>query len=423
MMSRIFLVGVLLVLTLSTTFAVSMDAAVHRHKLHKDHKVTKHHTAKSTLKSKAHLRTMARTAVSALTSRHVLAMDHAVSMLSRTLSHMKSAMKTLRSHAIAKMSQKEKAGFVYADVVDSLNNVAMQPSCAALPYYINTCNQCVHYVHQCLNCVYDKPKVLPTIIPQFLLSNSDLPPLPANLPTFPDYTFSPDQYPIQQFPLEEQQQEIPLQQQEIPLQQQQEIPLQQQQEVTEQHHHHHHHHEHHHQHHHKQQQQAQQQQAQQQQPQQQEGVSHADALLNSLSEGLPALEQGLYSISTDVHKIQERMPNGVVDANPWPAEGDTKLSDEETLNNIAHHSDNGAHGPHLNHILDVVNSLQRSLPQLHQSVNQLKADMARINRYRVRSQEAPAQEPLEDESAQEQSSEEPSEEQAQEPAGQIQESP
>jgi hypothetical protein len=155
------------------------------------HHVAKHHQkSHNHLKSKTYLKIMSylkqHTSASALTTQHLLAMDHAMTLLHHTLKHMKTAMKTLRAHAIARAKNGEKAGWVYADVVDSLDNYAAQPTCAALPYYLTTCSNCVHYVHQCLNCVYDKPKIIPTIVPKYLLSTSYLPVLPP----FPSYSVS-----------------------------------------------------------------------------------------------------------------------------------------------------------------------------------------------------------------------------------------
>jgi len=258
------------------------------------------------------------TSVSALTSQHLLAMDHAMTLLHHTLKHMRTAMKNLRSHAIARAKHGEKAGFVYADVVDSLDDFASQPTCTALPYYLSTCTNCVNYVHQCLNCVYDTPTIVPTIVPRYLLSTSYLPVLPS----FPSYSVSytdslqPKQYsPDYDYGVETT-----------------ESPL--------------------------------------------HNGDHVQALMDNLQSGLPTLEQGLYTISTDIHKIQQHLPGGVTDPGFQPT-----LSDPNTISNIDQHTDVGDNGPHLNHILTVVNSIQQSIPDFQKDLQQMKSDMARIRRY------------------------------------------
>jgi hypothetical protein len=338
---------VLFLLALSHILAVGMDAETTRtrraHKVaaHRVHRAAKHHATvqkghkvMSHLKSKTYLKVMSflkhHTSVSALTSQHLLAMDHAMTLLHHTLKHMKSAMKNLRSHAIARSRNGDKDGYVYADVVDSLDNYVLQPSCAALPYYVSTCTNCVNYVHQCLNCVYDTPKVVPTIVPRYLLSTSYLP----SLPSFPYYYTDSTSYPqisqtTSQQPDYTGQYDYNVDTTESPL----------------------------------------------------HSVNHVQTLLDNLKTGLPTLEQGLFTISTDIHKIQAHLPGGVTDSDAWPTTGDQVLSDVGTLNNIAQHTDVGGSGPHLNHILTVVNSIQHSIPDFQRDLQQMQSDMARIQRY------------------------------------------
>jgi hypothetical protein len=99
--------------------------------------------------------------------------------------------------------------------------------------------------------------------------------------------------------------------------------------------------------------------------------------MDNLRKGLPTLEQGLYTISTDVHKIQQHLPGGVTDVGFVAP----TLSDSNTLSNIDQHTDVGDNGPHLNHILSVVNSIQSSIPDFQRDLQQMQADMARIQRY------------------------------------------
>jgi len=332
---------VIFLLAMSHVLSVGMDAETTRtrraHKLasHKAshsqrahhgaaHHRAAHHVAKhhSQLKSKTYLKAMSflklHTSASALTSQHLLAMDHAMTLLHHTLKHMKSAMKNLRSHAIARAKHGEKAGYVYADVVDSLDNFASQPTCTALPYYLDTCTNCVNYVHQCLNCVYDKPTIVPTIVPRYLLSTSYLP----ILPSFPSYSISyTDSMQPKQYTTPEYDYGV---------------------DSTESLH----------------------------------NSGHVQALMDNLKSGLPTLEQGLYTISTDIHKIQQHLPGGVTDTGFQPT-----LSDPATIANIDQHTDVGDNGPHLNHILTVVNSIQQSIPDFQKDLQQMQADMARIQRY------------------------------------------
>jgi len=335
---------VLALLAISHVLAVGMDAETTRarraHKL-AAHKVSHHHAAQhhaharkqadkshkvsSHLKSKTYLKVMNflkhHTSVSALTSQHLLAMDHAVALLHHTLKHMKSAMKILRSHAIARAKNGEKSGYVYADVVDSLDNYAAQPTCTALPYYLTTCTNCVNYVHQCLNCVYDTPKIVPTIVPRYLLSTSYLP----YLPSFPASSISyTDSYQPSGYAYTTPEYDYGVDTTVSPL----------------------------------------------------HDGGHVRTLMENLKNGLPALEQGLYTISTDVHKIQQHLPGGVTDSGFTPI-----LSDPATIANIDQHTDVGDNGPHLSHILTVVNSIQQSIPDFQRDLQQMQADMSRIQRY------------------------------------------
>jgi len=318
---------VLVILALGHVLAVGMDqeTARARRAHHKTHafKAAKHHaTVRNQLKAKAHAKLLSylkqHTSIKALTSSHVVAMDHAVSLMHKTFHQMKSALKNLRSHMSAKAKHGNKAGYVYADVVDSLDNYA--PVCASLPYYMVTCSNCMDYVHHCLNCVYDKPSVVPTIVPEYL-SNSYLP----EYPSFPVY------------PVQEDQQE-----------QQEQEPLYGESE------------------------------------QQEHGAlptaGHVRTLLDSLRSGLPTLEQGLYTIQTDIQKIQTHLPGGATEDN-WPSPNDAPMTDPATLNNIAQHTDVGASGPHLNHILTIIKSIQSSLPEYQKDMQQLQADLSRCSRY------------------------------------------
>jgi len=99
-----------------------------------------------------------------------------------------------------------------------------------------------------------------------------------------------------------------------------------------------------------------------------------------LKTGLPTLEQGLYSIQTDIHKIQTHLPGGATQDDSWPA-GETPMTNEGTLNNIADHTDVGTNGPHLNHIMTIIKSIQSSLPEYQKDMQQLQADLARCARY------------------------------------------
>jgi len=317
---------VLVLLALSHVLAVSMDTErTHARRAHHktEMKVAKHRaTVKNQLKQKVHHQLMSflkdHTSVSSLSSSHIVAMDHAVSLMHKTFSRMKSAMKNLRSHISSRSKHGDKLGYVYADVVDSLDNAA--PVCASLPYYVVTCSNCMNYVHHCLNCVYDKPKVVPTIIPEYL-SSSYLP----EYPSFPSYPGQQDQ--------QEQQQQWSYSD-----------PSEQQEGAT-------------------------------------PTLDHVRALYDSLKTGLPTLEQGLYTIQTDIQKIQSRLPGGVSSQESWPGPNDTPMTDQGTLSNIAQHSDFGANGPHLNHILTVVKSIQSSLPEYQKDLKQLQADLSRCSRY------------------------------------------
>jgi hypothetical protein len=244
---------------------------------------------------------------------------------------MKSAMKNLRAHTIARSKHGEKSGFVYADVVDSLNDYVSQPTCAALPYYVSTCSNCLNYVHQCLNCVYDTPTFIPTVVPKYLLSTSYLPSLPL-FPNYPDYV-------------------TPEYKDDAPQVTYYYYPYDYGQGTTD------------------------------------STMPHADrvnALLDSMKSGLPQLEQGLYTIQTDVQKIQAKLPGGVTGGS-WPGPNDETLSDKGTLDNIAQHTDVGDNGPHLNHILTVVNSIQHSIPEFQRDLAAMQSDMGRVNRYYVMS--------------------------------------
>jgi len=343
MISRtLFVVFVLLALT--HVLAVSMDSettqarrAHHKahHRAHLKVHAAKHRaTVKNQLKTKTHeelaLYLKHHTAVSSLSLNHLVAMDHAVSLMHRTFTQMKSAMKNLRSHINAKLKHGNKAGYVYADVVDSLDNYA--PLTASLPYYLVTCSNCMQYVHQCLNCVYDKPQYVPTIVPEYL-STSYLP-----------------EYPV--FPVE-------------PVQQDQEIDITQSLQPR---------------------QETEQEEEEDEEQERQHSVaptgSHVNTLLNALNSGLPTLEQGLYTIQTDIQKIQSHLPGGIPSSSDsWPNPGDTPLSDQGTLNNIADHSDVGTNGPHLNHILTVVKSIQGSLPEYQKDLKQLQLDLSRCGHH------------------------------------------
>jgi len=409
MIGRTLLV-LLVVLALSHVFAVSLDhetarghRAHHKARLH----AAKHHaTVKNQLKQKAHTRMLSflkhHSSVSSLTSSHIVAMDHAVSLIQKTFHQMKSAMKNLRHHIRAKAKHGEKQGYVYADVVDSLDGYA--PVCASLPYYMVTCSNCMNYVHKCLNCVYDKPKEIPTEIPEYL-STTYLP----EYPSFPAYPRHQQQQQQQQQQQEQEEEQEPQQQQEPEEEEEEEHEehkkqqQQQQQEQQEEEEHKEGG---------KQQQQEQQeeeeehkeggkqqQQEQQEEEEEHEGKegqqeeqqeeeeeheehgslptpSHIQTLLDSLKTGLPTLEQGLYTIQTDISKIQAHLPGGAGTQDSWP-EGDTPLSDEGTLNNIADHTDVGANGPHLNHIMAIIKEIQSTLPAYQRDMKQLQRDLAR----------------------------------------------
>jgi len=329
MIGRTLLV-VLVVLALSHVLAVGMDQETARsrraHHKARVHAAKHHATVKNQLKAKAHARMISflkhHSSVSSLTSSHIVAMDHAVSLMQKTFRQMKSAMKNLRHHIRAKSKHGDKNGYVYADVVDSLDGYA--PVCASLPYYMVTCSNCMNYVHKCLNCVYDKPKEVPTMIPEYLST--------PYLPEFPSFPAYPDQ------------------------QDQQEQQEQQEQEPQEQ------------------------QQHEGEDEQQEHGVlpsaSHVQTLLDSLKTGLPTLEQGLYTIQTDISKIQAHLPGAGTEDN-WPSSTDSPMSDEGTLNNIAQHTDVGANGPHLNHIMTIIKSIQSTLPEYQRDMKQLQRDLAR----------------------------------------------
>jgi len=245
-------------------------------------------------------------------------------------------MKNLRHHIRAKAKHGEKNGYVYADVVDSLDNYS--PVCASLPYYVVTCSNCMNYVHQCLNCVYDKPKEVPTVIPEYL-----------STPYLPEYPSFPA-YPVQQ---DQQEQEDQQEQQ------------QQQQEQQQQH---------------GEGEQEEQEHGEGEQEEQEHGelptASHIQTLLDSLRTGLPTLEQGLYTIQTDISKIQAHLPGGAGTEDSWPS-GYSTMSDEGTLNNIADHTDVGVNGPHLNHIMTIIKSIQSTLPDYQKDMKQLQRDLAR----------------------------------------------
>jgi len=57
------------------------------------------------------------------------------------------------------------------------------------------------------------------------------------------------------------------------------------------------------------------------------------------------------------------------------------MTDQGTLNNIAQHTDFGANGPHLNHILTIIKSIQSSLPEYQKAMKQLQTDLGRCSRY------------------------------------------
>jgi len=303
--------------------AVGMDQETARsrrsHHKARVHAAKHHATVANQLKAKAHARLLSylkqHTSVSSLTSSHVVAMDHAVSLMQKTFRQMKSAIKNLRHHIKAKAKHGEKQGYVYADVVDSLDGYS--PVCASLPYYMVTCSNCMNYVHTCLNCVYDKPKEVPTVIPEYLST--------PYLPEYPSFPAYPDQ--------------------------------QDQQEQQEQ----------------------QEQQPHGEDEQQEHGAlptaNHIQTLLDSLKTGLPTLEQGLYTIQTDISKIQSHLPGGGTQ-DSWPS-SDTPMSDQGTLTNIALHTDVGVNGPHLNHIMTIIKSLQSSLPEYQRDMKQLQRDLAR----------------------------------------------
>jgi len=101
--------------------------------------------------------------------------------------------------------------------------------------------------------------------------------------------------------------------------------------------------------------------------------------LDSLKTGLPTLEQGLYAIQTDIRKIQSHLPGGAGAEDNWPGPNDTPMTDSATLNNIAQHTDFGVNGPHLNHILSVIKTIQSSLPEYQKDMKQLQNDLSRCS--------------------------------------------
>jgi len=128
-------------------------------------------------------------------------------------------------------------------------------------------------------------------------------------------------------------------------------------------------------------------------------VNHLKNSLLTLQNGLPHLEAGLLNLQTDVGRIQARMKLAIKRRNPkanvdhmfahnnWPA-GKEALANAGSIASISGHKDVGTKADvpdsvaNINHLVQVVVALQKSLPVLKIQLANMQYDVSYI-KYRV----------------------------------------